>query len=56
MKRKFFVMVGKFILWVSPTIWNLKGKFWFNLHQAMGRFVITLNSRHQLNLFEEEIG
>ena len=52
MKRTFLRLIGKTILWLSPIIWNIKGRFWFNLHQSMGRFVIVLNHRHNLDLYE----
>jgi hypothetical protein len=54
MKRTLLRALGKTILWVSPIIWKFKGDFWFDVHQALGRFVIVLNHRYGLDLYKDD--
>ena len=54
MKKLIFRSIGKTILALNPFLWNLKGKFWFEMHQALGAFVININHKYDLNLWTDE--
>lgn len=44
-------LLGKFLLFISPMIWKLRGDIFFRIHQRIGVFVITINHRYNLDLF-----
>lgn len=54
MKRFILKFYCKFLLYISPILWNMRGKQSFLLHQKIGWFVIRLNRKYKFNLWGDE--
>lgn len=54
MKRIFYRTIGKTILAAAVIFWNLRTNWTFKLNQKLTRIALTLNNKHNLDLWDEK--
>jgi hypothetical protein len=54
MIRFILIKYCKFLLYISPFLWRMRGKHSFALHQKIGRIVIRLHHKYKLNLWDDK--